>query len=131
MKSIGIDIGASHIAGGIYDFNSKKLICKKYLINKFRIKNFNNYNNDLIENIINIIDYLIIKSSVNINSISSIGIACPGGIDVNKKIFYGSSTLNVSKINFIKELKKYSKKIYIENDCTCAGICESYIRKVA
>lgn len=130
MKSIGIDIGASHIAGGIYDFNSKKLICKKYLINKFRIKNFNNYNNDLIENIINIIDYLIIKSSVNINSISSIGIACPGGIDVNKKIFYGSSTLNVSKINFIKELKKYSKKIYIENDCTCAGICESYIRKV-
>ncbi|MBR2588166.1 MAG: ROK family protein [Bacilli bacterium] len=125
MKSIGIDIGASHIAGGIYDFDKKLLINKKYIINKS-----NNVSNSLIEIVEKIIDIIILNSGEDIGNISSIGIACPGGVDVSKKIFYGSETLNVGKINFKKELQKYNRNIYIENDCTCAGICESYIRKL-
>ena len=129
MKSIGIDIGASHIAGGIYDLEKKSLSNKKYVLNNFKINQFDNANKQLIETVVRIIDS-IMKSDININDISSIGIACPGGIDVNKKIFYGSSTLNVNEINFEKELQKYNKKIHVENDCTCAGICDSYIRKL-
>ena len=34
MKSIGIDIGGSHIACGIFDYNSNELENKIYCLNK-------------------------------------------------------------------------------------------------
>ena len=64
------------------------------------------------------------------NQVTSIGLGCPGGIDKNNAIFLGSSSLNVGKINWRKELEKYDKKIFVENDCSCAGICESYVNKI-
>lgn len=130
MKNIGIDIGASHIAGGIYDSSRNLLSNKKYVKTEFKLNKLNNANTKLIEIIIQIIDFIILTSGISFNNISSIGIACPGGIDVNKGIFFGSSTLNVSEINFKNELQKYNTNIYVENDCTCAGICESYIRNL-
>ena len=39
----------------------------------------------------------------------------------------GSRSLNVTKINWRIALEKYGTKVFTENDCTCAGICEYYI----
>lgn len=131
MKSIGIDIGGSHISCGLFNHNSNKLEHKLYFPSKI------NYSLDIqlstknfIQTIINLIDEFITKNKINISDISSIGLGCPGGIDKEKGIFYGSSLLHVKEINFKKELNKYTIPIFIENDCTCAGICESYINNI-
>lgn len=131
MKSIGIDIGASHISCGLYNSNSQELENKIYLPNKMdKTIDIGISTRYFINLISNLIDRLIKENNINMNDVSSIGLGCPGGIDIENGIFLGSSSLNVHQIDFRKELAKYNVKIFIENDCTCAGICESYISNV-
>ncbi|MCI8485896.1 MAG: ROK family protein [Clostridia bacterium] len=131
MKNIGIDIGASHISCGLYNTSTQILENKIYLLNKMdKTVDIDISTRHFINIIINLIDRLIIENNININEISSIGLGCPGGTNKENGIFLGSSSLNVSEINFRIELKKYNTKVFIENDCTCAGICESYINNL-
>lgn len=127
MSSIGIDIGASHIACGLYNSEYDKLECKIYLPN-FMDKTIDiNVSTKLFINIvINLIDKLIKNNYILIDKVTSIGIGCPGGIDKKSGIFFGSSSLNLKEINWRNELEKYHTEIFVENDCTCVGICESY-----
>ena len=125
MYKLGIDIGASHIGLGLYDTNQKKIIKKKYVSYKHPPKIFNivlkkfitkRYINLLIRKIDNFIKEY---------KIDYIGIGCPGGVDQENAIFYGSKALVVDKIDFKKELKKYNCSIYVDNDCNCAAIGEA------
>lgn len=131
MKSIGIDIGASHISCGLYNRATKKLENKIYIPNEMDTTiDINTSTRYFINLIVHLIDRLIKENNINIDRVSSIGLGCPGGIDKENGIFFGSSALNVDKIDFRNELKKYNVKIFVENDCTCAGICESYLNHV-
>ena len=128
--SIGVDIGASHVSCGLYNKKLQKLECKIYQLNRMdkKIDVFTS-TKKFINIIINLIDRLIQENNIQISNVSSIGLGCPGGIERDEGIFLGSSALNVDKINWKKELNKYNLKVFVENDCTCAGICESYINK--
>lgn len=127
MKSIGIDIGVSHIAGGLYNHDTKILENKIYKLIKSNKKlNKSEAEEELINNIILLIDDILFTSKIEISDIYSIGFAFPGGIDKESVIFEGSTELNVGKINLKQKLNKYDTDLFIENDCTCAGICESY-----
>ncbi len=128
MSSIGVDIGVSHVSCGLYNSESNQLECKIYFPNTM------NENVDIdvstqffIKIVINLIDRLIRENNLCMDEITSIGIGCPGGVDKNRGIFFGSSSLNVKEINWREELRKYNKEILVENDCTCAGICEGYV----
>lgn len=131
MSSIGIDIGASHVSCGLYNSKYGKLECKIYMTNRMN-KNvdINVSTKSFINIIINLIDRLIKENDISLDKVTSIGIGCPGGIDKNNGIFLGSSSLNVKEIDWIKELKKYNTEVFVENDCTCAGICESYVNNI-
>ena len=127
MKSIGIDIGASHIAGGLYNHNTKKLENKLYKLIKINIQLDEQKSEEyLISSIISLIDNILDNSNIQIRDVYSIGLGFPGGIDKENVAFLGSTELNVGKINLKQKLCKYNTDIFIENDCTCAGICESY-----
>lgn len=131
ISSIGIDIGASHIACGLYDSDYDKLECKMYLSNKIdKNIDINISTNFFIKIVINLIDRFIKENNIYLDKVTSIGLACPGGIDKNNVIFFGSSNLNVKEIDWRKELKKYDTEIFVENDCTCAGICDSYFNNI-
>lgn len=131
MKSIGVDIGANHIACGLYNKFTDKLENKIYIPNKInKNTNINVYTKYFINLLSNLIDRLIKENNISINKISSIGFGCPGGVDKENAIFLGSSSINIEKIEFRKEFKKYNVCIFIENDSTCAGICESYFSNV-
>ncbi len=131
MSSIGIDIGASHIACGLYNSNYDKLECKKYFTNKIdKNIDINISTNSFVKMVISFIDRFIKENNIDLNKVTSIGIGCPGGIDKNNAIFLGSSNLNVKEIGWKKELKKYNIEIFVENDCTCAGICNSYFNNI-
>lgn len=128
MKSIGIDIGASHIACGLYNDDIKKLENKIYVLNKMDTKlDINVSTKYFVDFIINLIDKLIKQYNININNVESIGLGCPGGIDRQNGIFLGSSEMNLNRINFRKALEKYNTKVFVENDCSCAGYSESYL----
>ena len=131
MSSIGVDIGASHISCGLYNIEDDKLENKIYLLNKMdKNIDINISTKHFIHIIIDLIDRLIKDNNINIDNVTSVGIGCPGGLDRDNGIFLGSSSLNVKEINWRKELKKYNTQIFVENDCTCAGICESYINHI-
>lgn len=131
MSSIGIDIGASHIACGLYNSEYDKLEYKIYFSNKMD-KNIeiNISTNFFVKIVINLIDRFIKENNIYLDKVTSIGLGCPGGIDKNNGIFLGSSNLNVKEIDWRKELKKYNTEIFVENDCICAGICESYVNNI-
>lgn len=121
---LGIDIGASHIGIGLLNDNNE-LIQKKYIPYKRPLKIFNKiftkyFTNKYIENLIKEIDIFIDKEKI-----SYIGIGCPGGVDIDNQIFYGSEALVVGKINFKDVFKKYNCEIHIDNDCNYAAICEA------
>ncbi len=131
MSSIGIDIGASHIACGLFNSEYDKLEGKIYLPNKMdKNIDINASTNSFVKTIICLIDRLIKENNIYMDKITSIGLGCPGGIDKDNGIFLGSSNLNVKQINWKKELKSYNTEVFVENDCTCAGICESYINNI-
>lgn len=125
MYKLGIDIGASHIGLGLYDTSKKKLTKKKYIPYKAPSKIFNRVFKKIITK--NYINYLIkkIDSFLNDTKVEYIGIGCPGGVDPEQGIFYGSKELVVGKINFKKEFSKYNCEVYVDNDCNCAAIGEA------
>lgn len=127
MKSIGIDIGASHIAVGLYNHVTEKLENKMYKLIKINRQLDKQKSEEyLIDSIISLIDKMLLNSKIEIEDVYSISLGLPGGIDKEKGIFFGSTELNVGEINLKQKLDKYNTDIFIENDCTCAGICESY-----
>lgn len=131
MSSIGVDIGVSHISCGLYNSDSNKLECKLYYPNKMDNHiDINVSTQYFIKIVTNLIDTLLEESNIFMDEVTSIGIGCPGGIDKNNGIFFGSSSLNVKEINWKKELRKYDTEILVENDCTCAGICEGYLNHI-
>ncbi len=126
--SIGVDIGASHISCGLYNRDLKILDDKLYKYNKMnKSEEISCSTNKFIKEIINLIDKLIMQNNIDLKDVSSIGLGCPGGIDKSEGIFFGSTSLNVCQIDWRKELKKYNVNVYVENDCTCAGICEHFM----
>lgn len=125
MYKLGIDIGTSHIGLGIFDTKKKKLIKKKYIPTKRYNKCIRTFFKQFITK--KYIKFLITKidSFITDYKIEYIGIGCPGGVDTEKSIFYGTKYLGVGKINFNKELNKYNCPIYIDNDCNCAAVGEA------
>lgn len=125
MYKLGIDIGASHIGLGLYDRKKKKLIKKKYIPYNRPSKIFNKIFRGFTTK--KYIKFLISKidSFLGDNKIDYIGIGCPGGVDSENAIFYGSKALVVGKIDFKKELSKYNCEVYVDNDCNCAAIGEA------
>ena len=125
MYKLGIDIGESHIGLGLYDATKKRLTKKKYIPYKAPSKIFNKVFRQVITK--KYIKFLIkkIDSFLGDTKVEYIGIGCPGGVDVEKAIFYGSKKIVVGKIDFKKALDKYNADVYVDNDCNCAAVGEA------
>lgn len=130
MYSIGIDIGASHSSCGLYNKNTNKLELKKYILNNIdESLDFDTSTMNFINTIKKLLNSFIKNNKINIKDVSSIGIGCPGGVDKEKGIFFGSKIMRLNEINWKLELKEYNLNVFIENDCNCAAICENHINK--
>lgn len=125
MYKLGIDIGASHVGLGLYDSTKKKLVKKKYIPYKAPSKIFNKLFRGIITK--KYINFLIrkIDSFLGDTKVEYIGLGCPGGVNTEESIFYGSKELVVGKINFKNALSKYNCPIYVDNDCNCAAVGEA------
>ena len=110
---VAIDIGGTTFNTGIFTQSLKKIA----ISNKDKVR-FYNTKEKLIDAIINQIDGLIIKNSIDKGNILGVGIASPGPFDSNKGII-----LNTPNLKFFQQYKivtDFSKRlkldIFIGND---------------
>lgn len=74
---IGIDLGGSHVGIGL--INERLELVEKYEENLTEIEK-KQLEISLVEKIINNTEKLLLKNSIKIEEIESIGIACPGTV---------------------------------------------------
>lgn len=114
---IGIDLGGSHIAIGIIDFNSKDLIIEK--VEKRLLKEEKENIRESIENYI-IENVSLFKDKYDL---TEIGIAIPG--TVNEKEIIKSVNLDVFDYKIVNILEQSIKlPIKIRNDAKAAALAE-------
>lgn len=122
MITIGIDLGASHIGIATVD-NQKEIMDKKYILFNEKVSN-----NTLTRIIVKTVYELLRNRKLNIESVEKVGIGLPGGVNIEKGIFYGSNyhMLDIEEFN-IKDIlqNELQRYVFIENDCNCAILCEA------
>lgn len=118
---IGIDIGGSHVGIGLIN-RSGKIIAKeeKDLNNNLREEN---YNERLVETIIELISKILENEKVDIKEVSLIGMAIPGTVSDTHII--KADNLHIKDFDIVSEINKYFNiPIMLRNDAKCAAIAE-------
>src|SRR5574344_1334102 len=125
---IGIDLGGSHIAIGLVNYNNEIVEKRTYYIkeeNKFNIERY------ITGSIINGITEILTSNNIKLRTIEMIGIATPGN-PMNGFIM-NSKNLGITKFDLTNELKKglgessINIPIRLKNDGKCAAIAEKKI----
>lgn len=118
---IGIDIGGSHVATALINYNGKIIFKKEQDISNNLKKE--NYSKILIETIIEQIQYAIENGKTDITKISLIGIAVPGM--VSKTSIVKAENLYIKDLEITKEINKYfNVPVKLRNDAKCAALAE-------
>ena len=115
---IGIDLGGSHIAIGLFDERNNLISKKEYNWTKEDKTNFNSavekYCKKLIKEIIN---------ENNIEQIEKIGIGYPSKDIINGVIYIKNNPFNLSE--FLSN--EFKVPVYLKNDVKCSAMCEKTI----
>jgi len=118
---IGVDIGGSHVGIGLIN-NSGTIIAKeeKDLNNNSKDEN---YNQKLVETIIELITKILDKKKIDIKEISLIGMAIPG--TVSETHIIKADNLHIKDFDITSEINKYYNiPVMLRNDAKCAAIAE-------
>lgn len=115
---IGIDIGGSHIGVGLIEEDELKDTVDKF----FSVEDRNDIENAILRNIDELVNKLLIKNNISMQSIKSIGVACPGTV-TNGKIT--SWNLGIKNYDIkTKLIEKYNLNVKVRNDGKCAALME-------
>lgn len=115
---IGIDIGGSHIGIGLVDGYNLLDTVDKF----FSVEDRKNIENAILRNIDELLNKLLNRNNISINSIEKIGVASPGTI-TNGKIT--SWNLGLKSFDLKSKLEEiYNLKTQVRNDGNCAAIVE-------
>lgn len=118
---IGVDIGGSHIGIGLLNDRGTFVVKKERDLNN--ANKSEDFNNVLVENIIELITQILEEKNVPANKIELIGIAVPG--IVSDTDIVKAENLHIKNFNIVSEINKYfNVPIYLRNDAKCAAIAE-------
>ena len=118
---IGIDIGGSHVGIGLINENGT-IIAKEEQDMNNNLKE-ENYNQKLVQTIIDLITKLLDSKKIDINKISLIGMAIPGTVSDTHII--KADNLHIKNFDIVSEINKYFNiKVMLRNDAKCAAIAE-------
>ncbi len=117
---IGIDIGGSHLAVGL--INEELAVIDK-IDEAYSLEEKKDLPQTILKNIHLYINKILMKNNLELETISIIGIACPGTIKDGYVLKSGN--LSIYNFHIIEELKKlFPKQIIIRNDAKCAALAE-------
>lgn len=118
---IGIDIGGSHVAVGLISYNGA--IIAKSETNISNSPKQNNFEDALINTIIQQINRVLEEGKTDITKIDLIGIAVPGM--VSKTGIIKAENLHIKNFEIANEINKYfNVPIKLRNDAKCAALAE-------
>ena len=118
---IGIDIGGSHVGVGLVDRAGKIILKKeKDLVAALQKKD---YNEILINTIVNLITNILDEGKIDISQIELIGIAVPGTVSDTEII--KAENLHIRNFDIVSEINRYFNiPIQLRNDAKCAAVAE-------
>lgn len=118
---IGVDVGGSHIGIGLINKNGTIIAKEEQDLNN-NLKE-ENYNQKLVETIIELITKVLEKKKVDIKEISLIGMAIPG--TVSETHIIKADNLHIKEFDIVSEINKYFNiPVMLRNDAKCAAIAE-------
>jgi glucokinase len=116
---IGIDLGGTKIHGAISDFEGN-IIFQKIISTCAQ-----DGEKAVLNNIINLIDYIIKESNVQLTNIEAIGVGSPGPLDVEKGVIIKSPNLPFNNFDILTPIQtKFNVPSYLQNDANVAVIGE-------
>lgn len=118
---IGIDIGGSHVGIGLINENGTIIAKEEQDLNNNSKED--NYNQRLVETIIELTTKILDKKKKDIKEISLIGMAIPG--TVSETSIIKADNLHIKNFDIVSEINKYFNiPIMLRNDAKCAAIAE-------
>ena len=118
---IGVDIGGSHVGIGLIN-KSGTIIAKEEQDLNNNSKD-ENYNQKLVETIIELITKILDKKKIDIKEVSLIGMAIPG--TVSETHIIKADNLHIKDFDITSEINKYYNiPVMLRNDAKCAAIAE-------
>ena len=113
---VGLDIGGTSIKTAVVDeygviygrATAKTLMPRSY--------------NEILDDCIECIRECTVKSGIDFNDIESVGIGCPGAINIDEGIVEFSNNLDMHNVPIRKYIeKRINKPIYLDNDANAAA----------
>ena len=118
---IGIDIGGSHVGVGLIDRTG--MIIEKEEKDLIASIQRENYQDILVNTIIELTTRILENNNIDITLIELIGIAVPG--TVSDTHIVKAENLHIRNFNITKEISKYFNiPIQLRNDAKCAAVAE-------
>jgi glucokinase len=119
--NVAVEIGAKFIQAGIVDKYGRLLARSKIQ------SNYERGLKEIVSESVNLIFDLIEDKELDIRSIKSIGVACPGVPDEDNTKIMKTYILGLYNAPIKDEFKRHfpNTPIYVENDAHCAAIAES------
>lgn len=119
MKYLGIDIGGTKTAAGLFGAD-KKLIAEEEIPTAVA-----NGAEGIVHNTAETVMKLLTQYGVEKREIPYIGIGCPGSVDGKKGIVKYANNLNFNEVPLAEMLEKeLGIPVMLENDANCAGLGE-------
>ena len=113
---IGIDLGGTSVAVGLVDESNNVLHRASARTAGSKTET------ELMDRIIGCVYTLIEKSGLDKNLILSIGIGCPGSIDIEQGIVVRAGNLPFKNTQVTRILsEEFGKTVYLDNDANCAA----------
>jgi glucokinase len=116
---LGIDIGGTKTAISLAD-NSCRIIDSSFIQN-IKSEDFSPVQSDIFR----AVDALLGKNGMSSEDLLSLGISCPGPLDLEKGLIIYVATTGWRNYPIAGEFKKkYDIPVFLENDCNCAAFAE-------
>lgn len=121
MYYVGIDLGGTKIATGLVDGQGSIITKKSIDTGKER------FSAEIVKDMAMIVSNTISSSGVEIDSVKSIGIGCPGIIDDKGEVLtYANNIPNLANVNLREGIQRYiNLPVILGNDANCAALAES------
>ena len=118
---IGVDVGGSHVGIGLINKNGTIIAKEEQDLNNNQKDE--NYNQKLVETIIELITKILDKKKIDIKEVTLIGMAIPG--TVSETHIIKADNLHIKDFDIASEINKYYNiPVMLRNDAKCAAIAE-------
>ncbi len=119
MYNIGIDLGGTNIAAGMVDETGKILIKGSMPTNRERPTD------EIVSDMALLAKKLIDDSAIDISSICSVGIGCPGTVNLETGEIIYSNNIPMEHYQMANKFKEHlDLPVRIDNDANCAALGE-------